>query len=603
MDPEPYSRLLSLVQQPAQYTGGEWNTVAKDHGSVDLALALAFPDTYPIGMSHLGLAILYDILNRQARIAAERVFMPQPDMAALLRAHGLPLASLETRTPLRDFDAVGFSLQYEMCSTNVLAMLDLAGIPVRAALRDDACPVIVAGGQGAMAPEPLAPFIDLFVVGDGEETVLTLAEALLRTRGLPRGERLRALAEASPHFYVPSLYAERRDAAGRLVGLDPLAEGVRPIIQRALVADLEDAAYPERPIVPFIETVHDRITMEILRGCTQGCRFCQAGMSRRPVRVRSVERLRDLALAAYRATGHSEVSLASLSTSDYPELDALIRSMTEAFDPLGVNLSLSSLRVDDQLSSLPGAISSVRKSGLTVAPEAARDELRRRINKNITTDALLRGAAQAYKHGWRAVKLYFMIGLPGETEEDVDAIVDLAYEVSAQRGGRGGEVNVSVSSFVPKPHTPFQWEPMDEPDVLRAKQARIRSGARGRRVRFSLHKVERSHVEGVLSRGDRRVAEAVERAWRLGAQLDAWDEHFRYAAWLQAFDEAGIRPADYANRRWGEDEWLPWDHIFAGVTKEFLLAEKHRSERGEPTADCRVGACARCGACDRMRNP
>ena len=597
MDSKTYDDILFRVEQPAQYIGREWNAVVKDHASVDLTFALAFPDTYTIGMSHLGIAILYDILNRQPHIAAERAFLPLPDMQAELRRHGLPLASIETRTPLAAFDAVGFSLQYEMCLTNVLVMLDLAGIPIRSAQRDDRCPIIVAGGTGALAPETMAPFIDVFAVGDGEEMVLTLAEALRSTRGMPRHRRLPALAEASPHFYVPSLYREECDANGRLLGLKSLKLAARQTIERALVSDLEHAAYPERPIVPFVETVHDRITLEIMRGCTQGCRFCQAGMTRRPVRARSVERLRQIACDAYAATGHNEVSLASLSTSDYPELRALLGAMAETFDPKHVNIALSSLRVSDQLSDIPSMIRGVRKAGLTIAPEAARDELRRRINKNITTDDLLRGAREAYQQGWRAVKLYFMIGLPGETEEDVDAIVDLAHEVSAQRGGRGGEVNVTVSSFVPKPHTPFQWEPMDEPDALRAKQARICSLARGRRVRFKLHDVQCSHIEGVISRGDRCVAESLERAWRLGAQLDAWDEHFRYPLWLQAFKETGVQPAFYANRRRAEDEWLPWDHIFAGVTKQFLLDEKHRGERGEPTLDCRTDVCKRCGAC------
>jgi len=601
--PDRYDEILSRVQQPGQYTGGEWNAVVKDPASVDLRFALAFPDTYTIGMSHTGYAILYDILNRRPEIAAERVYMPLPDMQQELRSHGVPLLSLETRRPLGQFDVVGFSLQYEMCCTNVLAMLDLGGIPVRSAERGDSAPLIVAGGPGAMAPEPMAPFIDLFVIGDGEDTVLVLADAIRATRGLPRRQRLRALADASPHFYVPSLYEERRDSAGQLLGLEPVEEGIRRTIRRAFVEDLEGAPYPTRPIVPFVEIVHDRITLEIMRGCTQGCRFCQAGMTRRPTRVRAIERLRDIAWETYRATGHNEVSLTSLSTSDYPELRSLIRAMGETFDGRYVNVALPSLRVDDELARLPEAIRGVRKAGLTIAPEAARDELRRRINKNVTTEDLLRGVRQAYEQGWRAVKLYFMIGLPGETDEDVDSIVDLAYEVSAQGRGRGGAVNVAVSSFVPKPHTPFQWEPMDESDVLRAKQQRIRSLLRGRRVQVKFHDVPRSHMEAVLSRGDRRVAEAIERAWRLGAQLDAWDEYFHYDLWLRAFEEVGVRPADYAHRRWGEDEPLPWDHIDAGVTKEFLLAEKHRAERGETTPDCRLGVCPKCGACRRMRNP
>ena len=596
---DAYEHILARVQQPGQYVGGEWNAVAKDHDAVDVTVALAFPDTYPIGMSHQGGAILYHVLNERPDVAAERVYMPLPDMQRELRAAGVPLPSLETRTPLRQFDVVGFSLQYEMCYTNVLAMLDLAGIPLRASDRGDDAPLVVAGGPGA-------PFFDLIVPGDGEEAVLTLADAARATRGMRRPERLEALAQASPHFYVPLLYEERRAPDGRLLGLDPLREGLPRTISRAVVADLDAAAYPTRPIVPFVETVHDRITLEIMRGCTQGCRFCQAGMVRRPVRPRSVERMRDLAWRAYRATGHSEISLASLSSSDYPELVRLIRTLCETFDPLHVNLALSSLRVDDQLGELPALLKRIRKSGLTVAPEAARDELRRRINKNIATDDLLEGARQAYANGWRAIKLYFMIGLPGETDADVDAIVDLAYEVSAQRGRRGGNVNVAVASFVPKPHTPFQWEPMATPDELRAKQRRILSRCRGRKVRFKFHDVPVSHVEGVLSRGDRRVAQAIERAWRLGAQLDAWDEHFRYGLWRQAFDDTGVAPADYAHRRRGEDEWLPWDHIDAGVTKAFLLNEKHRAERGERTPDCRLGVCTRCGACvpdDQTRDP
>ena len=597
MDLHSYSDILRRVEQPAQYIGGEWNAVVKDHDAVDLTVALAFPDTYTIGMSHAGLPILYAVLNRRDDVAAERVFMPLPDMQAALREAGLPLVSLETRTPLRAFDVLGFSLQYEMCYTNVLAMLDLAGIPIRSAERGNDAPLVVAGGVGAMSPEPLAPFVDVFVVGDGEDAVLALADAALATRGMPRAERLRAMADASPCFYVPALYREQRDAEGTLVGLEPIAEGVPRVVRRALVEDLEQACWPTAPVVPHVEAVHDRITLEIMRGCTQGCRFCQAGMTRRPVRDRSVETLLRLAEASYQATGHNEVSLVSLSSSDYPHLAQLLDAVDESLGPRHVNAALPSLRVDDHLAELPEALRRVRKSGLTVAPEAAREELRRRINKNVTTDDLLRGAREAYAQGWRSIKLYFMIGLPGETDDDVDGIADLAREVSAQRGGGGGQVNVAVSSFVPKPHTPFQWEPMDTPDELRRKQQRILDRARGRRVRFRCHDVDTSHIEVVVSRGDRRVAEVLARAWQLGCQLDAWDDHFRYSRWLQAFADCGVDPAAYAHRRWPEDAWLPWDHIDAGVTKEFLLREKHRAERGEPTPDCRLGVCTRCGAC------
>jgi len=597
MDRERYDDILSSVRQPGQYVGGEWNAVVKDRGDVDFSVLLAFPDTYAIGMSHSGLTILYNVLNRMPRVAAERTFMPQVDMQEQLRSHDVPLLSLETRTPMAEFDLIGFSLQYEMGCTNVLAMLALGGVPVRSEARGDSAPLVVAGGVGAMSPEPLAPFVDLFVIGDGEEVVKTLVEAARDTRGMRREERLIAMAKASPHFYLPALYAEQRDAEGRLTGLLPRVDGIPTVIHRAVVENFEDAAWPMTPIVPFCEVIHDRITLEIMRGCTQGCRFCQAGMTRRPVRHRSIDKLRHIAEETYRATGHNEISLASLSTSDYPDVRKLIEAIAGDFGSRHVNIALPSLRVDDQLSDLPEAIKGVRRAGLTIAPEAAREEMRARINKNISTDDLLRGVAQAYKSGWRAIKLYFMIGLPGETDEDVDAIVDLAYKVSAQKGGRGGEVNVAVSSFVPKPHTPFQWEPMAEPDALRAKRRRMLERLKGRKVRLKFHKVERSQIEGVIARGDRKVADAVERAVALGARLDAWDEHFDYNQWLQAFDETGVSPADYAHRTWPEDAWLPWDHIDAGVSREFLLGEKHKSERGTRTPDCRVGPCTRCGAC------
>jgi radical SAM family uncharacterized protein len=602
-------KVLRLVETPGQYIGRETNIVVKDHGAVDVKVLLAFPDTYALGMSHLGLHILYAILNAHPKIAAERAYAPWPDMAAKMRAEKVPLYSLETFTPARDFDIVGFSLQYEMGYTNVLEMLDLAGIPLLASERGPGDPLVIAGGPCVFSPEPMADFIDLFVIGDGEEVLLSLVEAYrdLKAGGASSRQQMIAGLVAQvdnlrnkkvPGLYAPSLYEDHYKPDGTLEFLRPIKAGAPAVVEAARVADLNLAAFPSAPLVPLVQAIHERIALEIMRGCTQGCRFCQAGMTKRPTRLRSPETLFEQARKAYAATGHSEISLTSLSTSDYPELSELLGRLSREFTPKGVSLSVPSLRVGEQLSALPEALSEVRKSGLTIAPEAARQDLRRVINKNIADDELFNGVIAAYEAGWQLVKLYFMVGLPTETDEDVEAIPALAYKVSNLRKTLGkppASVNVAVAPFVPKSHTPFQWEAMATIERLREIDRRLKEKMRRGRVRLKMHRVERSFLEGVFSRGDRRLGRVLLAAWRKGCRFDAWDEHFRFAAWQEAFQEAGLDPAFYANRRRGDDETLPWSHISCGVSVDFLREERERAYRREVTLDCRLHGCRACG--------
>jgi radical SAM family uncharacterized protein len=600
--PDPYPEpLLLAVQQPGQYVGGELNSVVKDHEAVELTFALAYPDTYTVGMSHLGLQILYAMLNARDDVAAERVFTPWTDMEDALRAARLPLRSLETHTPVRDFDAVGISLQHEMTYTNVLTLLDLAGIPVLATDRGQNDPLVIAGGPGALAPEPMADFVDLFVVGEGEPVIGPLADALIGTKGMRRADRLAALAASVPHVSAPSLYSMSYSGSGRLIGISPRVAGIPPVVRSAYVRDFDAAPYPTRPIVPLIGTVHERISLEIMRGCTRGCRFCHAGMTRRPVRPRSVETLLRQAREAVDATGYDQVGLTSLSSSDHADLPRLLEAFTAAFGPEQVSLSVPSLRVNEQLAELPRHIRNVRKSGLTIAPEAATEPARRAMNKMITDDDLFAGVRAAFEHGWRLVKLYFMIGLPGETDEDARHIADLAQRLSAVRRelGKGpGRINVSVASFVPKPHTPFQWEPMAPPDLLRRRQRLIREAKTARQVRLRFHDVERSVIEGVFARGDRRLGAVLLDAWRRGARMDSWDERFKPAAWHAAFEAASFDPvAELAQRERDVDELLPWSMIDVGVSREFLLAEREKARRLEWTEDCRLAGCTGCGVC------
>lgn len=577
-------RLLPRVQTPAQYIGGELNSVVKDHCTVRGKLCLAFPDAYTLGMSHHGLQVLYTIMNNDPRWACERAFTPWIDFEALLRQERLPLYSLETFTPLADFDIVGFSLQYEVCYTNVLTMLDLAGIPLHVTHRTLAHPLVIAGGPGAQNPELLAPFVDLFIIGDGEESLPWIMERWMSLKehgGKSREDMLAELVAAVPWAYAPRFYEPEYHADGTLAAMNRTRSDVpRSIMACTIQQDFDAIPLPTRPVVPFVQTPHDRIAIEIMRGCPWQCRFCQSTVIKRPLRVRSVEMIVQAALESYRNTGHDEISLLSLSSSDYPYFEELVQRMHEVFTPLGVNISLPSLRINHQLRTLPNLMQGARKSGLTLAPEVARDDMRVQIRKPIKNDDLYEGCRVAFKNGWQRVKLYFLIGLPGERRADLDGIVDMA-ETIARIGkevkGRFVEVTASVSNFVPKPHTPYQWNGMQTRDYLREAGQYLRKRCRLKSVRIKQHDIECSLLEGVLTRGDRRVAVALEEAWRRGCRLDGWRECFKPDVWWQTFADLGIDPAFYSQRSRPVDEVLPWDHVNVKKGREYLEKEQHRS--------------------------
>jgi radical SAM family uncharacterized protein len=585
-------RVLPRVKTPAQYAGGELNAVVKDHRHVRGRLCLCFPDTYALGMSHHGLQVLYSSVNADPQWACERSFTPWLDFEHELRSHELPLYGLESFTPLREYDVVGFSLQYEVGYTNVLTMLDLGGVPHFAADRAVSDPLVVAGGPGAQNPELLAPFVDLFVIGDGEESLpwvlekwVSLKEKAVRDGDTSPHRRLEMLAELAgtvtwayaPAFYEPEYHADGTIATVNRTRSDVPAEITSCVISK----DFDEFPLPTRPVVPFVETPHDRIAIEIMRGCPHQCRFCQSTTIKRPLRMRSVETIVQAALESYRNTGTNEISLLSLSTSDYPHFEELVKRMHEVFAPLGVNVSLPSLRINHQLRSLPGLIQGVRKAGLTLAPEVARDDMREQIRKKIKNDDLYVGCREAFKHGWQKVKLYFLCGLPGERSADLDGIVVMAEtiaQISREVTGRYKEVVASVSNFVPKPHTPYQWNGMQSRDYFRwaGDYLHRRKTIRGA-VKVKQHDIETSLLEGILTRGDRRVSPGLYEAWKRGARLDSWKECFRPELWWQTFRDLGIDVGFYSHRQRPTGERLPWDHVNVKKGRAYLEKEQERS--------------------------
>ena len=596
--------LLMKVQKPVRYMGGEYGAVMKDPGKVDVRYAFLFPDAYEVGMSHLGMRILYHIINRREDTWCERVFTPWVDMSAEMRRESIPLFSLESRTPVREFDLLGVTLQYEMSFTNVLESLDLAGIPLRREDRGAGDPFVICGGPCAFNPEPLAPFVDLFALGDGEEETLATIDAYKKWKasGLPREEYIRMAAQI-PGIYAPSLYDVDYNPDGTVSKISPQSgSGAPEVVRKAMVRDLNAADYPDRLIVPYGEIVHNRIMLEIFRGCTRGCRFCQAGMIYRPVRERKMDRLMELAEKLVASTGYDEISLMSLSSGDYSCLPELAHQMVERFARKRVKISLPSQRIDAVLTDTLKETQKVRKTALTLAPEAGTQRLRDVINKGVTEDDLIRSVTDAFEQGWSAVKLYFMIGLPTETDEDVLGIADLARKVRAcyfavpkEKRAPGLRITVSASVFVPKNFTPFQWCGQLDGETVVRRQMLLRDELKKiKGVDFKYHAPDLSYIEAVFARGGRRLADAMERAWQLGCRFDGWSDQFRYDLWLQAFEETGIDPDFYALRDYGLDETLPWDHLDAGVTKAFLRREWEKAQRGERTQDCRKG-CVGCG--------
>jgi radical SAM family uncharacterized protein/radical SAM-linked protein len=587
--------ILPLVTKPSRYLGNEFHVVRKDPSVVEVQWLLILPEVYEIGMSHWGLKILYDILNRRPDTLAERAYCPWIDMEARMRSAGLPLFSLESRRPAREFDLVGFSLQYEMTATNILTCLDLAGIPIWARDRRDTDPLVIGGGPCVSNPEPLAEFFDLFLIGDGEEAVHAITDAVRDTKGMPRLERLKALAGV-PGLYVPGLYESRFDGAGRLIGTFPTCPEAPPRVKRTFLTDLEEAPYPLKPLVPLQEVVQDRLSIEVLRGCTQGCRFCQAGYLYRPLRERSPQKVLELAEQGLKSTGWDGISLVSLSTADYTQLEPLAEALNKRFAGDKISIALPSLRADRFGVGIADKVREVKKTGFTFAPEAGSERLRRAVNKLITDEEFFAAARIAYERGWRLIKLYMMIGLPTETMEDVEGIVHFTEKIReiGRTYGTACKVNVSVGPFVPKSHTPFQWDAFESIETQREKIGFLRSRIPNRWSRLKWHEVETSHIEAVLSRGDRRLARTIYRAWELGGRYDGWTEHFSHERWLRALDDTGLSPEMFT-RAYSMDEPLPWDHIDIGVLKKFLVRERQKTDTMGETPDCRHGDCVACG--------
>ncbi len=593
IDLEILHRILPTVQKPGRYTGGEWNSVVKEWDAIPLRVALAFPDVYDLGMSNLGLFVLYDILNQRPDMLAERVFLPWPDMDAAMRNAGLPLYSLESKRPVRDFDILGISLPYEQLYSNTLSLLDLAGLPLLSTARDERYPLVIAGGHATYNPEPMSDFVDLFVIGEGEEIILDITECYQRVRDRSREAQLRALA-GIPGVYAPRFYDVTYEPHGTVARVRPtLKEAQLPVTKR-IVPALPPP--PTRFIVPFVQVTHDRASIEIQRGCTRGCRFCHAGMVTRPVRERPVKEILKAVDAILRETGYEEIGLLSLSSSDYTHVHELVTALSERYQDQHLTISLPSLRIESFSVDLADALKEGRRSGFTFAPEAATEKMRQIINKYVPTQQVLDTAYKVFARGWRTIKLYFMIGHPSETLDDVQAIIDLARAVLAQGRkvhGKAAQVNVGASTFVPKPHTPFQWVSLDSVENIQAKQDLLRRGLRGQGLKLNWTEPQETRLEALLSRGDRRLGRVIHRAWQLGARFDAWGDQFKPEAWWTAMEEARLDVAFYTHRPRPLDEIFPWDHIDVAVRKKYLAEDYLMSQRGETRVDCRE----RCFAC------
>lgn len=593
-----FKDILPQVSKPARYTGNEVNIIKKDWDACRCKMVFAFPDVYEVGMSHIGGKILYGLVNEKSDHLMERSFAPWPDMENIMREQNINLFSLESFRPLTDFDIVGFSLQYEMSITNVLNMLDLAGIAVWSRDREENAPLVIAGGPVVFNPEPFADFFDAFLIGDGEEVILEFMDIYDRYRELPKKDLLLKLAQIEG-VYIPALYSVEYNDDKTFCAINPRFPGVPSKVQKRVIRSLDESYYPEKPLLPYMEIVHDRAVVEVMRGCQRGCRFCHAGMVYRPVRERSIDTLKKQARAQIENTGYEEISLASLSTLDYSGVNRLVKDLVNEYGERGIGVSLPSLRVDAFSIDLANEVQKVRKTTLTLAPEAGTQHLRDVINKNVTDEQLFKAVEAAFKSGWLSVKLYFMIGLPGETKSDLDGIQELLQKVKNigdTYARKPVEIRASMACFVPKAHTPFQWHPQDSIEDLENKRKYMMQNKK-KRIKLSFHDSQTSYLEGVLARGDRRLSEVIFKAWEKGCKFDGWSEYFHFEWWMEAMQESQIDPDFYSHRARSYNEVFPWDFIDIGVNKDYLQKENDMALQAITTPDCRNVGCTGCGIC------